>query len=110
MGAVTVTVADAEAVHGGPPGWVSCVHVAVKVRGPGAAGVKSAFRCVVSSYWGSRVSARSGGPAIWIEGSVTDVRLPLSTPMKSTTGCVAATDCVGDVSGSSVNSNLSGGT
>ena len=50
VGAVTATVADAEAVHGDPPGWASCVHVAVKVRGPGTAGVKSTFRCVVSSY------------------------------------------------------------
>ena len=89
---------------------MSCVHVAVKVRGPGTAGVKSTFRCVVSSYWGSRVTARPGGPAIWMEGSVTDVRLPLSTPMKSATGCVAVADCVGEVSGSSVNSKRSGGT
>ena len=110
MGAVTVTVAVAEAVHGGPPAWVSCVHVAVKVSGPGAAGVKPTFRCVVSSYCGSRVTARPGGPVIWMEGSVTDVRLPLSTPMKSATGCVAATDCVGEVSGSSVNSKRSGAT
>jgi hypothetical protein len=105
-----VTVATAEAVHGAPPAWVSWVHVAVKVSAPGAAGVKSTFRCVVSSYCGSRVSARPGGPAIWIDGSVTDVRLPPSTPMKSATRCVAATDCVGDVPASSVNSKRSGGT
>ena len=84
--------------------------MAVKASGPGAAGVKSTFRCVVSSSCGSRVTARPGAPAIWIAGSVTDVRLPLSTPMKSATGWVAATDCVGDVSGSSVNSKRSGGT
>ena len=64
----------------------------------------------MSSYWGSRVTARPGGPAIWMEGSVTDVRLPLSTPMKSATGCVAVAACVGEVSGSSVNSKRSGGT
>src|SRR3954467_7212586 len=38
VGAVTATVAEADAVHGDPPGAVSWVHVAVKVRGPGAVG------------------------------------------------------------------------
>src|SRR3954471_18765303 len=61
VGAVTATVAETDAVHADPPGWASCVHVALKVRGPGTVGVKSTFRCVVSSYWGSRARMTPGG-------------------------------------------------